>query len=73
MARSLCLRICAFHAEEEANDPKFAEQLAALCEVYVNDAFGAAHRAHASTEGITKFVSQAAGRFFDGERTALSD
>ena len=49
-----------FHAEEEANDPKFAEQLAALCDVYVNDAFGAAHRAHASTEGITKFVGQAA-------------
>src|SRR5689334_2574649 len=45
-----------FHPEEEANDPKFAEQLAALCDVYVNDAFGAAHRAHASTEGITKFV-----------------
>ncbi len=52
-----------FHPEEEANDPKFAEQLAALCDVYVNDAFGAAHRAHASTEGITKFVSQAAAGF----------
>ncbi len=52
-----------FHAEEEANDAKFAEQLAALCDVYVNDAFGAAHRAHASTAGITKFVSQAAAGF----------
>jgi phosphoglycerate kinase len=52
-----------FHPEEEANDPKFAEQLAALCDVYVNDAFGAAHRAHASTEGITKFVKQAAAGF----------
>src|SRR4030095_3016875 len=52
-----------FHAEEEANEGKFAEQLAALCDVYVNDAFGAAHRAHASTEGITKFVSQAAAGF----------
>jgi len=52
-----------FYAEEEANDPKFAEQLAALCDVYVNDAFGTAHRAHASTEGITKFVSQAAAGF----------
>ncbi len=52
-----------FYAEEEANDPKFAEQLAALCDVYVNDAFGTAHRAHASTEGITKFVGQAAAGF----------
>jgi phosphoglycerate kinase len=42
-----------FHAEEEANDPAFAQQLAALGEVYVNDAFGSAHRAHASTEGVT--------------------
>ena len=42
-----------FHAEEEANDPAFAEQLAKLGDVYVNDAFGAAHRAHASTAGIT--------------------
>ncbi len=52
-----------FYADEEANDPKFAEQLASLCDVYVNDAFGTAHRAHASTEGITKFVSQAAAGF----------
>ncbi len=49
-----------FHPEEEANDPKFAEQLAALCDLYVNDAFGTAHRAHASTVGITRFVKQAA-------------
>jgi phosphoglycerate kinase len=49
-----------FHPGEEANDPRFAEQLAALCDLYVNDAFGAAHRAHASTVGITKFVKQAA-------------
>jgi len=46
-----------FFAEEEKNDPAFAEKLAALAEVYVNDAFGAAHRAHASTEGVTKFLS----------------
>ena len=52
-----------FHPEEEANDPKFAEQLATLCDVYVNDAFGSAHRAHASTEGITKFVKQSAAGF----------
>jgi len=46
-----------FFAEEENNDAAFAEKLAALAEVYVNDAFGAAHRAHASTEGVTKFLS----------------
>jgi phosphoglycerate kinase len=45
-----------FFAEEEKNDPAFAEKLASLAEVYVNDAFGAAHRAHASTEGVTKFL-----------------
>jgi phosphoglycerate kinase len=44
------------HAGEEKNDPGFAKQLASLCDVYVNDAFGTAHRAHASTEGITHFV-----------------
>lgn len=49
-----------FHAEEEANDSGFAKQLAALCDVYVNDAFGSAHRAHASTEGITHHVNVAA-------------
>jgi phosphoglycerate kinase len=49
-----------FHKEEEANDPDFARALASLCDVYVNDAFGAAHRAHASTEGIVRFVSDAA-------------
>jgi phosphoglycerate kinase len=49
-----------FQAEEEANDPKFAEALAKLGDVYVNDAFGTAHRAHASTVGITKFVRQSA-------------
>ena len=49
-----------FHPEEEKNDEDFARQLAALCDVYVNDAFGAAHRAHASTAGITKFVRAAA-------------
>lgn len=49
-----------FYAEEEKNDPEFAKKLAALCDVYVNDAFGSAHRAHASTEGITHHVAQAA-------------
>ena len=46
-----------FHEEEESNNPEFAKKLAALADVYVNDAFGAAHRAHASTEGVTKFLS----------------
>jgi len=50
-----------FHPEEEKNDEEFSRQLASLCDgLYVNDAFGAAHRAHASTAGITKFVSKAA-------------
>ena len=56
----LLLENLRFHAEETANDPKFAEELASLADVYVNDAFGTAHRAHASTEGITKFFSQCA-------------
>jgi len=58
--QTLLLENLRFHSEEEANDPAFAKQLAKLCDVYVNDAFGAAHRAHASTEGITHFVPQAA-------------
>ena len=47
-----------FHKEEEKNDPEFSKQLAALAEVYVNDAFGTAHRAHASTAGMVKFVPE---------------
>ena len=49
-----------FHAEEEKNDPGFARQLAELADVYVNDAFGSAHRAHASTEGVVAFVKESA-------------
>lgn len=57
----LLLENLRFHPEEEKNDDEFAKHLAALCDgVYVNDAFGAAHRAHASTVGITKFVKQSA-------------
>jgi phosphoglycerate kinase len=56
----LLLENVRFHKQEEANDPTFSANLAKLCDVYVNDAFGAAHRAHASTEGITKHVAQSA-------------
>ena len=59
----LMLENLRFHAEEEKNDPEFAKQLAKLCDVYVNDAFGAAHRAHASTAGIAAYVEQAAAGF----------
>lgn len=58
--QTLLLENLRFHPGEEANDPGFAQKLASLCDVYVNDAFGAAHRAHASTEGITHFVNQSA-------------
>jgi phosphoglycerate kinase len=64
----LLLENLRFHPEEEANDPEFAKKLASLCEVYVNDAFGSAHRAHASTEGITHFVKiSAAGLLMEKE------
>ncbi len=59
----LLLENVRFHPEEEENDPGFAKQLAELCDIYVNDAFGTAHRAHASTEGVAKFVKQAAAGF----------
>ncbi len=58
--QALLLENLRFHAEEEANDENFSKQLAKLADYYVNDAFGAAHRAHASTAGITKFVQKSA-------------
>ncbi len=62
-----------FHPGEEANDPTFARALASLCDVYVNDAFGAAHRAHASTTGIVEHVSEcAAGLLMEKELKYLS-
>jgi len=61
-----------FHAEEEKNDPGFAKQLAALGDVYVNDAFSAAHRAHASTEAIAHLLPSAAGKLMQAELEALS-
>jgi len=64
----LMLENLRFHAEEEANDPEFSRGLAALADLYVNDAFGSAHRAHASTEGITHYVSKsAAGLLMEAE------
>ena len=70
--QTLLLENLRFHKEEEANDPAFAKQLAELCDVYVNDAFGSAHRAHASTEGITHFVAQsAAGLLMERELNFL--
>jgi phosphoglycerate kinase len=58
--QTLLLENLRFHAEEEANDEKFSKELAKLADYYVNDAFGTAHRAHASTVGITRFVQQSA-------------
>ncbi len=52
-----------FHAEEERNDPEFAKQLASVADLYVNDAFGTAHRAHASTEGVTHYLQPAVAGF----------
>lgn len=58
----LVLENVRFYAEEEANDPAFAEKLARVADVYVNDAFGAAHRAHASTEGVARVVRKRGGQ-----------
>ena len=52
----LLLENVRFYKEETKNDPAFAEKMAAAADIYVNDAFGTAHRAHASTEGVTKFL-----------------
>lgn len=59
----LLLENLRFHPEEEKNDENFSMALASLCEIYVNDAFGAAHRAHASTEGMTRYVKTVAAGF----------
>src|SRR5207302_9667558 len=58
----LLLENVRYYDEEEANDPAFAEKLAKVAEVYVNDAFGAAHRAHASTEGVARVVARRGGQ-----------
>jgi phosphoglycerate kinase len=68
----LLLENLRFHAAEEANDPEFASSLAGLADLFVNDAFGAAHRAHASTEGITHHLPSVAGLLMEREVDALS-
>jgi phosphoglycerate kinase len=73
MARGdvLVLENTRFHAEEEQNDPVFAAELAKLADLYVNDAFSAAHRAHASTEGVAHLLPAYAGRLMQAELEAL--
>lgn len=69
----LLLENLRFHPEEEKNDPEFSKQLAALCDIYVNDAFGSAHRAHASTVGMIAYVPKAAaGLLMDKELEYLT-
>src|SRR5882724_13104051 len=68
----LLLENLRFHAEEEKNDPAFAKQLASLAEIYVNDAFSCAHRAHASTEGIAHVLPAYAGRLMQAELDHLA-
>ncbi|MBV8067402.1 MAG: phosphoglycerate kinase [Candidatus Eremiobacteraeota bacterium] len=68
----LLLENVRFHAEEERNDPEFAKHLARLGELYVDDAFATAHRAHASTEGLAHLLPSAAGFLMDAELSALS-
>ncbi|BBB48243.1 phosphoglycerate kinase [Pelolinea submarina] len=63
----LVLENTRFHKEEKKNDPEMARQLASLADVFVNDAFGSAHRAHASTEGVTKFLPSVAGFLLEKE------
>ena len=59
----LLLENVRFYKEEEKNEPEFAKKLASLADLYVNDAFGTAHRAHASTEGVTKFLKPSVAGF----------
>lgn len=68
---ALLLENVRFHPEEEANDTAFARQLAQLGELFINDAFGTAHRAHASTEGVARFLPSAAGLLMEAELCAL--
>jgi len=69
--QAILLENVRFHAEEEKNDPEFAKQLAALADLYVNDAFGTAHRAHASTEGVAHYIPAVAGFLMEREVEVL--
>ncbi|MEM9469786.1 MAG: phosphoglycerate kinase [Pseudomonadota bacterium] len=69
----LLLENVRFHAGEEANDQEFAKNLASLGDIFVNDAFSAAHRAHASTEGLARLLTSAAGLLMEAELKALND
>ena len=69
----LVLENLRFHPGEEENAPEFARQLASLADVYINDAFGAAHRAHASTEGVARLLPSAAGFLMERELRILGD
>ena len=69
----LLLENLRFHPEEEENDQGFARQLASLADVYVNDAFGTAHRAHASTTGVTEYLPSVAGLLMERELQVLGD
>jgi phosphoglycerate kinase len=69
----LVLENLRFHQEEEANDPEFAKSLASLADIYVDDAFGAAHRAHASTVGITKYLPSYCGLLMKKELDSLGN
>lgn len=62
-----------FHAEEEQNDPKFAKKLSELADVYVNDAFGTCHRAHASTEGVAKYLTSGCGFLIQKEISIMGE
>ncbi len=70
-ARVMLLENIRFHAGEEKNDPELARRLAGLGDIYCNDAFSAAHRAHASTEGVAQFLPSCAGRLMQAELEAL--
>ncbi|MFN2274439.1 MAG: phosphoglycerate kinase [Anaerolineales bacterium] len=69
----LVLENTRFHAGEKKNDPDFAQQLASLAEIYVDDAFGSAHRAHASTEGVTRYLPAVGGFLMEKELKFLGD
>lgn len=69
----LMLENLRFHKEEEKNDPEFSKQLASLADIAVNDAFGVSHRAHASVEGITKYLPAVAGLLMEKNYFRWSD